>query len=92
MLASRALAFSEAPSITPQFRSKGSGHLLRDDCLISLGQLWNSLEAVSGCRPHDNRAYGPDPWLCPSCCGPIQILGVIEQAEIIGKILTHLGL
>jgi hypothetical protein len=38
------------------------------------------------------QVYEVDPLVCPRCGGGIRILAFIERAEVIEKILTHLGL
>ena len=38
------------------------------------------------------QVYEVDPLVCPRCAGPIRIIAFIEQAAVIEKILTHLGL
>jgi hypothetical protein len=38
------------------------------------------------------QAYEADPLLCPQCGGPMRIIASIDQAAVIEKILTHLGL
>ena len=36
--------------------------------------------------------YEADPLLCPQCGGSMRIIALIDQAAVIEKILTHLGL
>ena len=36
--------------------------------------------------------YEVDPLVCARCGGPMRIIACIDQAEVIEKILTHLGL
>jgi len=38
------------------------------------------------------KIYEVDPLTCPKCQGSMKIIAFIEQAEIIEKILKHLGL
>lgn len=38
------------------------------------------------------RVYEVDPLLCPRCCKQMRILALIDQPEIIEKILKHLNL
>jgi hypothetical protein len=38
------------------------------------------------------QVYEVDPLACPRCGGGKRILAFIERAEVIEKILTHLGL
>ena len=38
------------------------------------------------------KIYEVDPLTCPKCSGKMQIISVIEDEEIIKKILKHLGL
>jgi len=38
------------------------------------------------------QVYEADPLLCPQCGGPMRIIAFIDQAAVIEKILTHLGL
>jgi hypothetical protein len=38
------------------------------------------------------QVYEVDPLVCPRCAGAMRIIAFIEQPEVIGKILTHLGL
>nr|CBX30254.1 hypothetical protein N47_D30630 [uncultured Desulfobacterium sp.] len=38
------------------------------------------------------KIYEVDPLLCPKCQGPMKIISIIDQAEIIQKILRHLNL
>ena len=38
------------------------------------------------------RVYEVDPLLCPRCCKQMRILALIDQQEIIEKILKHLNL
>jgi hypothetical protein len=33
-----------------------------------------------------------DPLMCPKCAGPMRVIAFIEQADVIRKILEHLGL
>ena len=36
--------------------------------------------------------YAADPLVCPRCGGRMKVIAVIEQAEVIFRILSHLGL
>jgi hypothetical protein len=38
------------------------------------------------------QVYEADPLLCPQCGGSMRIIAFIDQAAVIEKILTHLGL
>jgi hypothetical protein len=38
------------------------------------------------------QVYEANPSLGPRCTGPMRIIALIEQPEVIRKILTHLGL
>lgn len=38
------------------------------------------------------KIYEVDPLVCPKCTGPMRVIAFIEQAEVIRKILQHLGL
>ena len=38
------------------------------------------------------KVYEADPLLCSRCGGSMRILALIDQPEVIEKILTHLGL
>ncbi len=38
------------------------------------------------------KIYGVDPFICPKCQGQMKILSIIDDFEIIGKILNHLNL
>ena len=38
------------------------------------------------------RVYAADVWVCPSCGGPMRVVGVIEDDAVIRRILDHLGL
>lgn len=38
------------------------------------------------------KIYNADPLVCPKCHGKMRILSAIEQADVIEKILKHLGL
>ena len=38
------------------------------------------------------KVHAADPLVCPRCEGPMRIIAVIDQREVIEKILTHLGL
>ena len=38
------------------------------------------------------KVYEADPLLCPRCGGAMCIIALIDQPEVIEKILTHLGL
>ena len=38
------------------------------------------------------QVYEADPLVCPQCGGPMRIIAIIDQAAVIEKILTHLGL
>ncbi len=38
------------------------------------------------------KIYEVDPLVCPRCAGPMRVIAFIEQANVIRKILEHLGL
>jgi len=38
------------------------------------------------------KVYETDPLICPKCCGQMRIISFIDQADVIKKILQHLGL
>ena len=38
------------------------------------------------------KIYEVDPLTCPKCCGEMTVISVIEDGEVIKKILKHLGL
>jgi hypothetical protein len=38
------------------------------------------------------QVYEVGPLTCPRCTGPMRILALIEQPEVIEKLLSHLGL
>jgi hypothetical protein len=38
------------------------------------------------------KIYEVDPLVCPKCTGPMRVIAFIEQADVIRKILEHLGL
>jgi hypothetical protein len=38
------------------------------------------------------KIYEPDPLICPKCSGKMKVISVIEDQEVIKKILKHLGL
>ncbi len=38
------------------------------------------------------KVYAADPLLCPRCGGTMHIIAVIDQPDVIEKILRHLGL
>ena len=38
------------------------------------------------------KIYEVDPLICPKCAGSMKIIAFIEQAEVIKKILQHVGL
>ena len=38
------------------------------------------------------KIYEADPLVCPRCSGKMKVIGVIEDKEVIKKILKHLGL
>jgi len=56
------------------------------------------LEADESAKPNRNWArliqkrYEVDPLTCPQCQGPMRIIGIIEDQEVVDKILRHLGL
>jgi len=37
------------------------------------------------------KIYEADPLVCPQCAGPMRMIAFIEQADVIRKILEHLG-
>ena len=37
------------------------------------------------------KIYEVDPLVCPRCAGPMRVIAFIEQVDVIGKILEHLG-
>jgi hypothetical protein len=37
------------------------------------------------------QVYEADPLLCPQCGGPMRIIAFIDQAGVIEKVLTYLG-
>ena len=37
------------------------------------------------------RVFGIDIQICPACGGTMRIIACIEDAQVIGKILAHLG-
>ena len=47
------------------------------------GQCWASLMA---------RTFGLDVLACPRCGGRLRLIALIEEADVIGRILRHLGL
>jgi len=47
---------------------------------------------AGACRSLIKQVYEVDPLVCPGCMGPMRIVAFIEQAEVIEKILTHLGM
>jgi len=38
------------------------------------------------------KIYEVNPLVCPKCAGPMRVIAFIEQADVIRKILEHLGL
>jgi hypothetical protein len=38
------------------------------------------------------KIYEADPLICPKCSGEMKVISVIEDEEVIKKILRHLGL
>jgi hypothetical protein len=38
------------------------------------------------------KIYEVDPLVCPACRGEMRVIAVIEEQDVIRKILTHLGL
>jgi len=43
-------------------------------------------------EPYSTGVYEVDPLTCPKCSGKMKVISVIEDEEIIKKILKHLGL
>jgi hypothetical protein len=44
-------------------------------------------------KPQDSQYYRcVDPLTCPKCSGAMKVISVIEDQEVIKKILKHLGL
>jgi hypothetical protein len=39
-----------------------------------------------------HKAYEVDPLECPRCKGPVRVIALIDDAAVIRKILSHLGL
>ncbi len=56
------------------------------------------IEAGENAKPNRNWArliqkiYEVDPLICPNCRGVMRIISIIEDQEVINKILGHLGL
>jgi hypothetical protein len=56
------------------------------------------MESDETARPNRNWArliqkiYEVDPLTCPKCQGVMRIISIIEDQEVIDKILSHLGL
>ncbi len=78
------------PSTTDSLRYLISSLKLRITVLLSVAKP--SKERRKNLARLIQKIYEIDPLTCPKCSGTMKVISVIEDQEVIKKILKHLGL